>query len=164
MNKIIKQKHGLDLVNSGHDLLLGDLAGIGGLNLSTNTDELLLQRVLGRCVQHLGLDLGGLRAPNHKDDLVSPSTVLLVLEIEDAVPAVILGQIVLEILPGSRARGGLLQHDVSQIGGHLEEEVAVGMGELELVELVHTVIIDSNSGHGFVGVVSFALDGFCLGK
>jgi len=137
----------LDLVYPGQHLFPRDLAGVGGLNLSANADELLLQGVLGRCVQHLGLDLGGLRAPNNKNDLVPPPTVLLVLEVEDAIPAVILGQIVFEILPRGRVRGGLFQNDVSQIGRHLEEEVAVLVSELKFVELVHAFIVDGNSGH-----------------
>jgi hypothetical protein len=142
-------KANLYLVNTSHHLIEGDFAGIGGLNLAAYTDELLLQAILGRGVQHLGLNLRGLGAPDNEDDLVPPSAVLLVLEVEDTITAVILGEILFEISPGGGVRSGLLQNDLSEIVRHLEQRVTHVVRELQLVELVHDIVRDSNTrAHG----------------
>ena len=59
------------------DGVLSDLRGIGGLDLDLNTDELLLDRVLGGGVHHLGLDGGAVGSPASCEMKVEMSDCLL---------------------------------------------------------------------------------------
>ena len=58
------------------NLLEGDLGHVGGLDFLADTDELLLDVVLGGGDQHLLLDLGGVRGPDDEEDLGALASVL----------------------------------------------------------------------------------------
>lgn len=146
-----------------------DLREIGGLDLRANADELLAEGILGGSDKHLALQLGRVGSPGRKmtsgeagratdgsrkknaaelivpdneEDLVAETTLLLVLEVEDSVSGVILGEASDELLVGGSLGGSLLDNNLGVVGVNGEDNVAVGLAELELLELLHARVRD----------------------
>ena len=128
------------------NLLEGDLRHIGGLDFLADTDELLLDVVLGGGDQHLLLDLGGIRSPDDEEDFGALSSVLrLEGQIVDDVTAALGGKLVGEVGPVSVV-GGLLHDNLGQFVVDPEDGVLVLVAHLDLVEDGNNLIGDSNSG------------------
>ena len=65
--------------------------------------------------------------------------------------AIILRQCTHKILPSGRGYGGRLHHHFGVVGRHLEYDVAMGLGLLELIEPVNAILVESNSRERDVG-------------
>lgn len=80
--------------------------------------------------------------PDNEEDLVAETALLLVLEVEDSVSGVILGETSDELLVGGSLGGSLLDNNLGVVGVNGENNVAVGLAELELLELLHARVRD----------------------
>ena len=147
--------------------VVGNLAEVRRLDFAGDTDKLLAQRVLGRGVQHLLLDLGGVRgpvdsrsefrkfaffnthklqyAPGNEANLVSLALArLLVLEVEHGVAAVRFRQRCDELLVVALLHQ-VLDDDGRVVVGELVDDVLVLFAQLQLLERLHALVIDADS-------------------
>jgi len=117
------------------DSVEGDLSLVSGLELSADAHKSALHGLLGGRVEHLGLDLGGLRSPENEDQLVT-LTIRVGVEVivEDTIAAIVLRKISNELLPGGRRRNLLLNLDFLEVSSKLVDDILEALAELELVE------------------------------
>lgn len=85
--------------------------------------------------------------PEDEGDLVPLTAVNLELVVEDGVAAIPLGQLGPEVVVRGGGTTDLVNNHLGVVVVHLEGHIAVGMAELELIELGDAVIGDSNAGH-----------------
>jgi len=125
----------------------GDLSLVGGLELSADTHKSALHGLLGGRIEHLALDLGGLRSPEDEDELVT-LTIRVSVEviIEDGVAAIVLWKIGDELLPSGRGRNLLLKHDLLVVVGDLVDDVLEALAELELIEDSGDLVLKCDTG------------------
>jgi len=117
------------------DSVEGNLSLVSGLELSADTHKSTLHGLLGGRVEHLALDLGGLRSPENEDKLVT-LTIRASVEviIEDCIAAIVLRKISNELLPSGRGGDLLLKLDLLKVISDLVDDVLKTLAELELVE------------------------------
>ena len=134
----------LELVLDG---LLGDLREVSGLELGADADKGSLHGLLGGGVEHLGLDLGGLRGPEDEDELVALARALKgELVVVDGIAAVVLGEVSDEVVPGGGDLLGLLDDNASVVGGDSEDDVLEALAKLELVEDFSDLVVKRDAG------------------
>lgn len=110
------------MMKKSRTLVVRDLGRVGALDLVGDADETPAERVLGRSVQHLLLDLCLVRRPRVEADLVPLAAVLLVLKVVHGVPRRVGREVVQEVVVRRRV-GLLLDLDLGVVGRQLEYDV-----------------------------------------
>ena len=108
-----------------------DLINISGLDLSSNTDQFLADGILGGSVQHLSLDLGGIRSPDDEQDLVTGTLSAVKLEVVDGIAAIVGGELSNEVVVRGRLVTGLLNDNFSVIVVKTADDITGVLTELE---------------------------------
>ena len=126
---------------------LVDLRLVSTLHFDLQTLEVLLQGVLGTSVQHLALGGSSVRGPEEEDDFASETVSLVVFEVVDGVSAVVVRELLQELVV--RGGGLTLLFNLDLLGVfNLEDDVAVSVSQLEGVELIDAIVVDGNTGVG----------------
>jgi len=123
--------------NTLEDGLVVNLAPVGSLDLSAEANELLADGILGGGVEHLGLHLGGIGAPNVEANLLAKSSLRGgPLEVKDGITALLLGESLElgnEVVVGGRVGDDLVHNNLGEVAVHLKQDVSVLAAGLELV-------------------------------
>ena len=125
--------------------LESDFAEISTLDLSRDTREGTAKSLLGRGVDHLASDGGGIRRPGEKDNLGALARVRsVVLKVVDSVSAVVLRKITKEVVVGLGVRG-LGDHNLGLSIVKREDNVLVRLLELQVVEGSKRLVVNGNT-------------------
>ena len=139
-----------DALNTVEDDVVGVLLGLSSLDLGGDTNELLLEGILGGSGQHLVLDTGSIRSPDEEEDLLAHAISLLaVFKIEHTISALVLRKLGGEVIVGGGRSSGLLDFESSLVSVELDDNVSEFVAELNVVESVNDFRSNFNSGgHG----------------
>lgn len=128
------------------DDIVVDLIDIGGLDLNSDTDELLADGILGGSVEHLGLDLGAVGSPDDKEDLVTSTLSLVVVgKVEDGITAVVGGELSGKVVVGSLRTSLLLDNNLSKVVGQTEDDISEGVTKLQGLVSLDNVVSNGDS-------------------
>jgi len=123
--------------------LVTDFTDICCLDFHRDAYKGASQRVLGRSVQHLISNLGGIGRPADENHLVPlPTICCLKLEVVNSPPTLVFGEVTEEfVIICGRAR--LLDDDLGFVFAEVIDDVFVLVFKLESLELEETGIIDA---------------------
>lgn len=146
------------LADGLEDGVVFDVISVVGLELGGNAGERSLESLLGRSVDHLGLDTGIIGGPGNEGDLVSDTIARgqAVLEVVNGVTGTLangassalggsVDELLTEVLPVAVV-GGVLDNDLLVVVGELVDNVLVLLVKLQVVESSYAVLGNGGSG------------------
>jgi hypothetical protein len=143
-----KQKLSAAAEALANDVLPLEVGLLRGLELEGSALELAAEGTLGGSVDHLVTDVRVIRGPEDEEELGLVAAVVLIVHVVNGVPGLVGGKELEEGRVLSIAGAGVVDDDLSHLVVELENNEAVLVAKLDILEGGQTLRGSRNTGHG----------------